>query len=100
MTRIDLYNEIKALGLTEKCKEVYGKNMTNCSTAALETLIMNHKSEKERKIRKAKVENEVDNFLKDFKSPCSKAIDKGAREAIRAIANILNIKDIDNYFNV
>lgn len=106
MTRKDLYNEIKTLGLTEECKKVYGKNMTNCTTAALETLIMNHKSKKARKEREAKIDKAIDNFL-DGKSvnfvkkpACLGAIDKGAREAIKAIANILNIKDIENYFNV
>lgn len=102
MTRKDIYNEIKTLGLTEECKKIYGKNMTNCTTAALETLIMNYKSEEDRKQRKVKIDKRVNDFLNSIKKPvCSTGyVDKGAREAIKAIANILNIKDIENYFNV
>lgn len=37
--RSNLYDEIKALGLQSKCVELYGKNFTMCSNAALQEVI-------------------------------------------------------------
>lgn len=39
MSRAEAYNEVKRLGLQDKCKQVYGKNFTQCSTADLIALI-------------------------------------------------------------
>lgn len=39
MSRAEAYNEVKRLGLQDKCKQVYGKNFTQCGTADLIALI-------------------------------------------------------------
>lgn len=39
MSRAEAYNEVRRLGLQDKCKQVYGKNFTQCSTADLIALI-------------------------------------------------------------
>lgn len=39
MSRAEAYNEVKRLGLQDKCKQVYGKNFTLCGTADLIALI-------------------------------------------------------------
>ena len=39
MSRAEAYNEVKRLGLQDKCKQVYGKNCTQCSTADLIALM-------------------------------------------------------------
>lgn len=39
MSRAEAYNEVKRLGLQDKCKQVYGKNFTQCGTADLISLI-------------------------------------------------------------
>lgn len=38
-TRSELYNAVKNLNLTEICKNIYGKNFTQCSTKDLESLV-------------------------------------------------------------
>jgi hypothetical protein len=100
MNRIELYAKIKELGLAEECKKVYGKNMTNCTTAALESLIDNHNksvanaAEVKKENTVAKCKNESLNFNQKVKQI---SIDVKAREAIKAIGHILNI-DINKYF--
>lgn len=39
MSRAEAYNEVKRLGLQDKCKQVCGKNFTQCGTADLIALI-------------------------------------------------------------
>lgn len=39
MSRAEAYNEVKRLGLQDKCKQMYGKNFTQCGTADLIALI-------------------------------------------------------------
>lgn len=39
MSRAEAYSEVKRLGLQDKCKQVYGKNFTQCGTADLIALI-------------------------------------------------------------
>lgn len=39
MSRAEAYNEVRRLGLQDKCKQVYGKNFTQCGTADLIALI-------------------------------------------------------------
>ena len=39
MDRKEAYEQIKKLGLQEKCKVQFGKNFTQCSTDSLEQLI-------------------------------------------------------------
>lgn len=39
MSRAEAYNEVKRLGLQDKCKQVYGKNFTQCGTVDLIALI-------------------------------------------------------------
>lgn len=39
MSRAEAYNEVKRLGLQDKCKQVYGRNFTQCGTADLIALI-------------------------------------------------------------
>lgn len=39
MSRAEAYNEVKKLGLQDKCKQVYGKNFTQCGTADLIALV-------------------------------------------------------------
>lgn len=104
MTRIELYAKIKELGLVEECKKVYGKNMTNCSTAALESLIDNYNksiANANTGMSRAKKENAIakcnckasESQLKTSQT----TIDVEARNAIKAIGHILNI-DINKYF--
>lgn len=76
MTRKEVYAEIKKQNLEEKIKLTFNKNYTNCSTAALQSFI--------------------DNINK--KNANKEYIDAGARKAIKAIADILNIKNIEKYF--
>lgn len=44
MSRLEAYAKIKELDLQLKCKMIYGKNFTQCSTADLESLIAKHSS--------------------------------------------------------
>lgn len=39
MSRAEAYNEVKRLGLQDKCKQVYGKNFTQCATVDLIALV-------------------------------------------------------------
>jgi hypothetical protein len=77
MTRKEVYAEIKKQNLEEKIKLTFNKNYTNCSTAALQSFIDN--------INKKNADNKH-------------IVDAGARKAIKAIADILNIKNIEKYF--
>lgn len=67
-TRIKMYEEIKKHGLSQKCKDLYGKNYTNCSTLDLkETLDKYHMSMKTgtKKGRKTTEKKEVPSYLKE-----------------------------------
>ena len=39
MERKEAYEQIKKLGLQEKCKKLFGKNFTQCKTNELEDII-------------------------------------------------------------
>ncbi len=51
MTRKELYDEIRALGLTEEVKKKFNRHFTNVSTIELEKLIFKAETEKSKKER-------------------------------------------------
>ena len=58
MERKEAYEQIKKLGLQEKCKVQFGKNFTQCKTNELEDII-NTKKAKIKAPAKVKVKEEV-----------------------------------------
>lgn len=73
--RSAIYTRLKDMGLVGICKDTYGKNFTQCSTAQLEELINKYGEIKEVALKPVKNENEV--------------VDVNARMAIAKVVNIL-----------
>lgn len=86
MSRADVYNIIKSRGLQDACKEKFGKNFTQCSTAALIELVNSSNTSKD--VEK-KVEQEDTNTNKESVNNSCNCIDHVARAAISKLVEIL-----------
>ena len=93
MTRSEIYQQIRAKGLTEKAnaraKEISywvgNANYTNLSNAELLGILDTVKSKKKKTAKKAEATTQ------EF-------VDKGARRAIESMAAVLGMKDIKKNF--
>ena len=84
MSRMEVYAEIKKMGLQDACHKKFGKNFTMCKTADLIALIEESKGSKGSK-------EEVVDTLTQEKKPKqdSNCVDVAARAAITRMAGIL-----------
>lgn len=73
--RSAVYSTIKSMGLAGICKDTYGKNFTQCTTAQLEELINKYDAIKEVSLKPVENSNEV--------------VDINARMALAKVVNIL-----------
>lgn len=87
MSRKELYDKIKELGLADAIKKKFGDNYTRVSSSNLEVFIKVHleNGEKEKK-KEAAMEKVVDNPIK------TPSDHKGCREAIIKLISILQTK--------
>lgn len=86
MSRADVYNIIKSRGLQDACKEKFGKNFTQCSTAALIELVNSSNTPKD---EEKEVEQEDVNTSKETVNNNCNCIDHVARAAIYKLIEIL-----------
>lgn len=86
MSRADVYNIIKSRGLQDACKEKFGKNFTQCSTAALIELVNSSNTPKD---EEKEVEQEDANTSKETVNNNCNCVDHVARAAIYKLIEIL-----------
>lgn len=68
MTRKELYNKVKELGVADAIKAKFGDNFTRISSANLEDFLKNFKEPKEIKKKSDSTENTVKDTIKEAKS--------------------------------
>lgn len=87
MSRMEVYDEIKKLGLQDACRKKFGKNFTMCKTADLIELIQSSKASN------SKTEKEEVSTPVESTSNCNKCVDTVARAAIIRLVEILTDDD-------
>ena len=85
MSRLEVYNEIKKLGLQDACIKKFGKNFTMCKTADLIALIQSNSASKPTPKAETKKEEKVEAPA----SNGSEGVDTVARTAISKLVEIL-----------
>lgn len=100
MSRADVYNIIKSRGLQDACKEKFGKNFTQCSTAALIELVNSSDTSKdEEKVVCVNTDEQkaVNTHEETVNNNCN-CIDNAARVAISKLVEILEYNStIEDY---
>ena len=100
MSRADVYNIIKSRGLQNACKEKFGKNFTQCSTAALIELVnsSNTSKDEEKEICVDTDEQKAVNTSKETVNNNCNCVDHVARAVISKLVEILEYNNtIDCY---
>lgn len=89
MSRKELYDKVRELGLADTIKKKYGDNFTRVSSSNLEEAIKAHlKNSKKEKKEKTVIEKEV-------KAPTKTSSDcKGCKEAVIKLTSTLQTKRI------
>lgn len=101
MSRMEVYDEIKKLGLQDACLKQFGKNFTMCKTADLIALVQSNSTSKPAPKAETKEEEKVEapvNTSVTSISNGSVCVDVVARTAISKLVEILENNDaIDDY---
>ena len=101
MSRMEVYDEIKKLGLQDACLKKFGKNFTMCKTADLIALVQSNSASKPAPKAETKEEEKVEtpvNTPVTSISNGSVCVDVVARAAISKLVEILENNDaIDDY---
>jgi len=91
MTRAEVYETIKSMGLQKTCKEKFGKNFTMCKTADLVALIQDKEALKSVAMPKASTPATPVN-------KCNEGVDMKARAALTTLVEILEYNStIEDY---
>lgn len=86
MTRAEAYSAVKELGLQEECKERFGKNFTQCSTADLVKLV-------ESTIASNKSKEVAELIAKNNTQNCDSEDINNIKEAIKVLIKELSFND-------
>lgn len=100
MTRAEAYNDIKSMGLQDACIKKFGKNFTQCSTAALISLIENSTDKPSTSKETAHKKEEAPTVVKTAKDKKSiqEFADIKLRKAVQELVRILYDNDtLDSY---
>lgn len=88
MSRMEVYAEIKKMGLQDACYKKFGKNFTMCKTADLIALVEENRGPKEEAPIASKIASKEEQPAQD-----NNCVDVAARAAITRMAEILEGND-------
>ena len=101
MSRMEVYEEIKKLGLQDACLKKFGKNFTMCKTADLIALVQSNSTSKPTPKAETKKEEKAETPVNTSVAPVSNGsvcVDVVARATISKLVEILeNNGAIDDY---
>ena len=92
MSRTEVYNAIKSMGLQDACVKKFGKNFTMCKTADLIALVQSNSTSKPASKTKTKAETKKEEKVEAPVTPASnggECVDTVARAAISRLVVIL-----------
>ena len=91
MERKEAYEQIKKLGLQEKCKVQFGKNFTQCKTSELEAVIKAFKVRVGTKVKTTKAASKTTIKIGESRDSFSKLLDILMRRHLLLEADVKEI---------